>query len=229
MDQMKRFAIYYAPRPGAFAEAAAGWLGWDLARGRAVPQPDLPAPDLPTLAELTAEPRKYGFHGTIKPPFRLADGVSAEDLKQAVASLARGLAPVEMPRLELVLLHGFLALVPGQNPALSDLAAQVVRALDAFRAPLTEAEVARRRPESLTPRQRDLLALYGYPHVMEEFQFHLTLSGRLDDAHAAAVRAAAEQHFHGLIPQPFRVDDLCLCGEDQDGRFQLLHRYALNA
>ena len=76
MDQMKRFAIYYAPRGGAFADAAAAWLGWDLTRGRAVAQPDLPGlVDLPGLADLTAEPRKYGFHGTIKPPFRLAGGL----------------------------------------------------------------------------------------------------------------------------------------------------------
>ncbi len=224
MDQMKRFAIYYAPREGAFADAAAAWLGWDLAQGRAVAQPALPG-----LADLTAEPRKYGFHGTIKPPFRLVGGVSASDLAQAVANLAGTLAPVQLPGLEMVLLQGFLALVPGHDPALTDLAAKVVRELDAFRAPLTEAEVARRRPDSLTPRQRDLLAIYGYPHVMEEFQFHLTLSGRMEDAQAADLQAAARAHFDGLIPQPFRLEDLCLCGEDREGRFHLLHRYPLSA
>lgn len=224
MDQMKRFAIYYAPRDGAFAEAAAAWLGWDLGRGRAVAQPDVPG-----IADLTADPRKYGFHGTIKPPFRLAEGVAAADLAQAVGRLATRLEGIEMPGLDMVSLEGFLALVPGHDPALADLAAEVVRDLDAFRAPLTEAEVARRRPESLSARQRDLLAVYGYPYVMEEFQFHLTLSGRLSAVEAPVVRAAAEAHFAGVIPQPFRLEDLCLCGEDQAGRFHLLHRYALSA
>lgn len=224
MDQMKRFAIYYAPRNGAFADAAAAWLGWDLARGCAVAQPAIDG-----LLDLTADPRKYGFHGTIKAPFRLAEGVAAADLAAGVAQLAQSVRAVQMPGLQLVMLEGFLALIPGPDPDLSDLAAEVVRVLDPFRAPLTEAEVARRRPERLSPRQRDLLAVYGYPYVIEEFQFHLTLSGRLDVEDALRLQAAADAHFVGLIPQPFVLQDLCLCGEDQAGRFHLLHRYALIA
>lgn len=227
MDQMKRFAIYYAPEAGAFADAAAAWLGWDLAQGASVPQP---APDLPrSLAEVTAEPRKYGFHATLKPPFRLADGVTAADLAQATARLAASLAPLKLPGLRMVTLEGFLALIPlGDQTALQNLAAEVVRSLDPYRAALTPAETARRRPERLSPRQRDLLATYGYPYVMERFQFHLTLSGPLKDDEAA-VTAAAAHHFAGLIPAPFHIGDLCLCGEDALGRFHLLHRYALSA
>lgn len=224
MDRMKRFAIYYAPRDGAFADAAAQWLGWDMAQGCAVVQPDVPG-----LADLTADPRKYGFHGTIKPPFRLADGTSRGDLAAAVADLAQRLSPVEVPGLEMVLLHGFLALVPGHDPALNKLAAKVVEGLERFRAPLTAAEIARRRPETLTLRQRELLTVYGYPYVMEEFEFHLTLSGRLGAAEAPTLQTAARAHFAGLVPQPFRLKDLCLCGEDEAGRFHLLHRYALSA
>lgn len=224
MDRMKRYAIYCAPRPGAFADAAAAWLGWDLARGRAVEQPDVAG-----LADLTTEPRRYGFHGTIKPPFRLAEGVAPADLGHAVAQLSGTLRAVQVPGLQMVLLEGFLALVPGTDAALCDLAADVVRMLDGFRAPLTEAEVVRRQPERLTQKQRNLLAVYGYPYVMEEFQFHLTLSGRLEAEDAPRLQAAAEAHFAGLIPQPFEVQDLCLCGEDRAGRFHLLHRYALSA
>ena len=227
MDQMKRFAIYYAPEPGPFADAAAAWLGWDLAQGTPMPQP---APDLPRpLAEVTAEPRKYGFHATLKPPFRLADGVSADDLAQATARLAASLAPLELPGLQMVNLEGFLALTPlGDTTALQNLAAEVVRNLDPHRAALTPAETARRRPERLTPRQRDLLATYGYPYVMEQFQFHLTLSGPLDDDETTVTSAAA-CHFAGLIPTPFHIREICLCGEDAKGRFHLLHRYALSA
>lgn len=227
MDQMKRFAIYYAPKPGAFADAAAAWLGWDLAQGAPVPQP---APDLPRrLADITAEPRKYGFHATLKPPFRLADGTSPADLAQATARLAASLAPLELPGLQMVSLEGFLALIPVGDPtALQSFAAEVVRSLDPYRAALTPAEIARRRPERLTPRQRELLSTYGYPYVMEQFQLHLTLSGPLDDD-AAAVTAAATHHFANLIPKPFHIQDICLCGEDAQGRFHLLHRYALNA
>ncbi|MFT7059823.1 MAG: putative phosphonate metabolism protein [Pseudorhodobacter sp.] len=228
MDQMKRYAIYYTPQAGAFAAAAAAWLGWDLAGARPVaqPSPDLPRP----LAEVTAVPRKYGFHGTIKPPFRLADGVSFTDLDEAVAGMASGLKPVAFPALQIINLHGFLALVPQGDPAaLQALAGEVVRVLDPYRATLTETEIARRRPERLTPRQRDLLATYGYPYVMEELRFHLTLSGPLSDAEVPVVTQAAAQHFAQTLPQPFRLGDLSLCGEDDQGRFHLLHRYALMA
>lgn len=227
MEAIKRYAIYYAPRPGGFAQAAASWLGWDAEAGSTIVQPDLNLPR--ALAEITAEPRKYGFHATLKSPFRLADGFELADLRQAVASLARSLDPPRFDGLSLAPLSGFLALQPlGDTSDLADLAAEVVRSLDPYRASLTEVEIARRRPESLTPRQRELLAVYGYPYVMEEFRFHLTLTDRLGPE-LAAVQHAAEAHFAGLIPQPFDLEDLCLFGEDRAGRFHLLHRYPLSA
>jgi putative phosphonate metabolism protein len=224
MEDIKRYAIYYAPRAGGFADAAARWLGWDPVSGNEVAHPDLAA-DLPSL---TAEPRKYGFHGTIKPPFRLAEGVDAAAVDAAVGALARQLQPVQMPGLEFLSLEGFLALIPsGDATRLTDLAAQVVERLDHLRAPLTEAEIARRRPERLTPRQRALLDQFGYPHVMEEFRFHLTLSGRLTDDQMTMLHPLAEAHFAGLKPVPFVLEDLCLFGEAADGRFHILNRYPL--
>ena len=137
---------------------------------------------------------------------------------------------LQMPGLQMISLDGFLAFVPqGTAAALQTLAAEVVQGLDDFRAPLTDAEIARRRPESLTLRQHELLTTYGYPYVLEQFQFHLTLSGQLTDAETIRLRTAAGDHFAGVLPQPFRVEDLCLCAEDQNGRFHLLHRYALSA
>ncbi len=222
MEKMKRYAVYYAPEPGGFATAAATWLGWDPVAGAPLPQPDLGV----DLAALTEDPRKYGFHGTIKAPFRLAEGLGLQDLRLAIAALAARLAPVEMPGLQFLDMEGFLALVPeGDVTALTDLAAQVVEILDPLRAPLTEAEIARRRPERLSPRQRALLDRYGYPHVMEEFRFHLTLSGRLPQG--VALLPLAKAHFAPHLPRPFRIADLCLFGEAQDGRFHLLHRYTL--
>lgn len=227
MEQMKRFAVYYAPDPGAFADRAASWLGWDAATGMPCPQPTPPGLPRP-LADLTAEPRKYGFHGTIKPPFRLAPGTSPDRLAAAVEALAARLAPVTLPGLALTRLGRFLALCPtGDTAPLEHLAAEVVRRLDTHRAALTEAEIARRRPERLTPRQRALLDSYGYPFVMEEFRFHLTLTGPLDPWEIAATESAIAAHFAATIPQPFQIKTLCLFGEAQDGTFHLLHRYAL--
>lgn len=225
MEKMKRFAVYYAPPAGAFADRASAWLGWDAAAGRAVPQPDLGLP----AAAITGEPRRYGFHGTIKPPFRLAEGRDAAALRAALAALAARLAPVELPGLRLTNLDGFLALVPeGDTAALRALAAEAVRALDPFRAPLTAAEIARRRPERLSPRQRALLDRWGYPFVMEEFRFHVTLTDRLPAPQAADAERRLAAHFAPVLPRPFRLEALCLFGEAEDGRFHLLHRYPLS-
>ena len=153
MDQMKRYAIYYAPREGAFADAAAAWLGWDMPRGQRAAQA-LPA----ALAKLTEDPRKYGFHGTLKAPFRLTEGLGLQDLTQGLRALAGQLAPLRLAGLELSHRHGFLALTPlGAQDQLQALASEVVRALEPYRAALTAAEYARRRPESLSHRQRELL------------------------------------------------------------------------
>lgn len=228
MTEFRRYAVYYAPPPGVFADRGDAWLGWSAATGQALTPPDL-GPDLGLPAEeITAEPRKYGFHGTIKPPFRLAEGQTAMALETALANIAGRLAPVTLPGLVLRNIDGFLALVPlGDEVALRDLAGQVVAALDPFRAALTEAEIARRRPERLTPRQRALLDQYGYPFVMEEFRFHLTLTDRLTEPMATRAAAVLAAHFAPVLPAPFVVDALCLFGEAGDGRFHLISRHTL--
>ncbi|MGL5010898.1 MAG: DUF1045 domain-containing protein, partial [Paracoccaceae bacterium] len=176
---MKRYAVYYSPREGAFASRAAAWLGPDDVSGHGG---DLPAfAGLPVpWANLTAEPRRYGFHGTIRAPFRLAEGCRPDTITAAVSALARYLPPVRCDGLRLENLEGFLALTPeGCEAALLDLGARVVEATNDLRAPLTPDEIARRKPARLTQRQRDLMDLWGYPYVMEEFQFHLTLTSQL--------------------------------------------------
>ncbi|MEY4696237.1 MAG: hypothetical protein RIT14_665 [Pseudomonadota bacterium] len=228
MEQITRYALYYAPPPGPLADRSAGWLGWDLLDSRPAEFPmglSLPQP----LAQLTAGARKYGFHGTLKPPFRLAPGSCAQALHDACNLLCADLAPVVTNGLHLHMIDGFLALVPhGPLDALNHLAAAVVRRLDPHRAPLTEADIARRHPDRLTDRQRMLLAEWGYPYVMEEFRFHLTLTDRLTKAQQDEILPFARAWFDPVLPVPFVIGDLCLCGEGADGRFRLLHRYPLS-
>jgi len=223
MDQITRFAVYYAPRPGPFADAAARWLGRDAATGAASTQPVLPG--LPRgLAEVTVAPRKYGFHGTLRAPFRPAPGLGPKDIAEAVDTLARRIAPAHAGGLQVTTLHGFLALVPtGDLATLGALAEQVVRGTNMLRAPLTPAETLRRRPETLSPRQRTHLDRWGYPYIFEDFIFHLTLTDQLPQAEATALTAHATAYFAGLLPDPFVIEDLCLFGENPDGQFHLLH------
>lgn len=224
MSKMKRYAIYFAPPAGPLMQAAAQWLGWDVEAGRAVAQPAIEG-----IEEATRAPRKYGFHATMKAPFRLAPGVSTDDLAEALSAEAALLGAVELPGLRLEALAGrFLALRPdGSEADLGALCAEVVTRFEPFRAPLTNEEAAKRKPESLTPRQRELMGVFGYPYVLDEFRFHMTLSGDLPPEELARLRAAAEDWFTPHLPRPFAVDALCLYGEDEAGRFHLLSRHAL--
>lgn len=224
MQGFKRYAIYYAPEPGPLAEFGARWLGWNPEAGNDLPH--LPS-DLP-LDQITRTPRKYGLHGTIKPPFRLAQGIDIGALHATTRALVAGIKPIRLDGLRLARIGGFLALVPdGDASALSAMAGNIVKALDPFRAPLTEAEIAKRRPDRLTDNQRQMLDQFGYPYVLDEFRFHLTLSGRLDPDLAAQTEAELDRHLTDILPRPFVIRSLCLFGEADNGCFHLLHRYDL--
>lgn len=217
-----RFAIYYLPPEGALASFGAHWLGWDVVRGHEVVQPEVPG-----IAEVTEAPRRYGFHGTLKPPFRLPVGCDLEGLRGAVAAMAEGCAPAEAEGLELVRLGSFLALVPtGETAGIARVAATCVETLDRFRAPADNSELERRRAKGLTPRQEEMLQRWGYPYVMEDFRFHLTLTGRVPRKAAADWQAVVTAHLPKL-PEPFRLDAVALVGERADGRFELVERFAL--
>lgn len=223
LDRFQRFAVYYAPPADSeLWQAGATWLGWDAETGQAPAHPDLGL----DLARLTETPRKYGLHGTIKPPMLLS--CSPATFLGAVEMLADGLAPVDLGALRLKPLDGFLAIVPqAQSQTLSDTAAEVVRALDPFRAPLSEHDLQRRRASGLNARQEELLQLWGYPYVMEEFRFHVTLTGRLDNRQMQQAVQAALAWFGPALGERHRLDALCVFGEDGDGKFHLLRRCAL--
>lgn len=224
----RRYAIYYAPEAGsALARAGAAWLGRD-AEGAPVPAPQPDLPGCRPMAELTASARRYGLHATLKPPMRLADGRSADDLIETAAAWAAARPPVDLGVLVLTGLGPFLALVPErQPPALTAFAAELVRGLDAFRAPPEPDELARRRAQGLTPRQEELLGLWGYPYVMEEFRFHITLTDALAPAEAGPVRAAVQARLAPVIGRPARMADIAVFGEDEAGLFHLVTRLPL--
>jgi Protein of unknown function (DUF1045) len=225
MTAFRRLAVYYTPPPGAFADFGAGWLGWDVARGaRAVRTLDVEGAD-----EITATPRRYGFHATLKPPFRLAEGRTEAELRDTLAKVAAATPAIRGARLHLQHLGPFLALVPATDHApFSMLADAMVRDLDAFRLPPSEAEIARRRASGLTPAEDTYLLRWGYPYVFDAFRFHMTLSGKLDPATAARVEHALAPLLADAVPDPFEITEVTLAGEDEDGYFHELHRYTLS-
>lgn len=214
-----RYAIYFMPA-GKWGDLGASWLGWDARSGTTTET------YRSEYRDWIKRPQKYGFHATIKAPFRLAQDQSEADLKTALTRLCSTLAPLPLPSLQLSQIGRFFAFTaPTEQGQLVPLASRAVAELDAYRAPLTPADLERRRKARLTPAQDALLEAWGYPYVMEEFRFHLTLTGQIrgdDDP-----RPALEEHFDPALKQGLTIDALSLMGERADGYFQQVTRVPL--
>lgn len=230
MSRYPRYAIYYAPAHGSRLDRfGAELLGYDAYEGI-----DLPFPRetklSPDWRQMTQDPRKYGFHATLKPPMALAPGSSEDELVAACAAFAG--TPRDIPLIEPIVdaISGFIAVVPAAvSASLDELAADCVRAFDGFRAPLTEADRARRNPARLTPRQRDYLERWGYPYVMEEFRFHMTLTGRLDPERSSPLETLRER-FRTIDIGSLFVDRIALFRQDgADQRFRIIGDWPLSA
>ncbi len=228
-----RYAIYLAPPPdSALWRFGSSVVGYDAETGEDIAPPALAGFTPEEWFEQTHEPRRYGFHGTLKAPFRLAEGADETDLFAALARFAAGHHPFELPPLEVRQIGTFIALVPpAPVPALEDLAADAVEELDALRAPLSEAEIARRKPERLSARQLAYLHRYGYPYVREEFRFHMTLSSALaEPALGRATQALCDAYAASGAHLPVKVEDAALYVQEAPGmRFRILHRAPLGA
>jgi len=226
-----RYALYYAPRAEeALAVIASRWLGRNPDSGETRDIVPVGTISRERLSGLLADSRLYGFHGTLKPPMVLADGATERDLLDAVGSFVATERQVDVPSLALVELSNFLALVPSERcAALQDLADRCVTEFDAFRQPAGEAELARRRAAGLSTRQDELLQRWGYPYVMDQGRFHLTLTGRVkDQTERATLLDELRDRFAPFIGQPLAVRDLCVFRQPAPGRpFTVLARFRL--
>lgn len=222
-----RYALYFAPAPETalwrFGSAA---IGYDAAIGADLPIPAVAGFSPERLREITAEPRRYGFHATLKPPFRLADPTDVAGFLDAVARFAAERRPFELPDLRVAAIGDFLALmVAGRPQALHDLADACVESFDPWRAAMDAAEAARRGAAGLSERERDHLARWGYPYVFDRFRFHMTLSGRLGDPERSALADALCDRL-AAIAAPVPVDAIAVFVQpDPAARFRVLARF----
>ena len=222
-----RYALYFAPNAGhPLWTAGSTWLGRDPESGAATGG-----------GAHRADPRRYGFHATLKPPFALRDGATRPQLLAALSHFADELAPFDMPPLGVATLAGFIALRPVARDAtaagqpLRALADDCVRLFDDFRARPSAAELARRLAPELDAEQRGNVVRWGYPHVFDRWRFHMTLSDSLPttpegDRAGAELLADATRHFAAALAQPLRCDGVALFVEDAPGAdFRLDRRF----
>jgi len=228
-----RHAAYFSPAPGSdLWNLGSQWLGRCAQTDRLLPQPTLPGISPATLLRLTHAPRRYGWHATLKAPFSLAEGTELSLLQASFANVAAAMGAPMVLDVEVAQIGDFLALVPvRRNQNLHALADACVRQLHAYAAPLTPSELARRRQGGLSERQERMLQLWSYPHVMEDFQFHLTLTGPLHGLSASErseLAAHARQWFAPLRSQGMLVDAVSWFVEPiAGGNFRYVERFAL--
>lgn len=215
-----RYAIYFAtPETSPLMQLGNRWLGRDPFSGKALEQPDIPGLSTERLSELTKDPRRYGFHGTLRAPFHIKDDVSEQDLLEACESFGATTAPFTTTGLDVNQLGQFLALTPSRaDAALNSFANACVEHFEPLRAPLSEADLIRRRQSNLSPRHDELLTAWGYPYVFDEFRFHMTLSNKLeDDGEREILRAAATEFFEPVTGHPDRISTFGLYQEPERG------------
>ncbi|CAL79048.1 conserved hypothetical protein [Bradyrhizobium sp. ORS 278] len=232
MEGYPRYAIYYTPAPDtALSVFGAHLLGYDAWTAQ---ERDFPSGILDTIAdwaELTADARKYGFHATLKAPFPLHDARTEAELISACAAFAT--TPRTVPIIGPVIdaISGFIAVIPSEVvPRLQQLAADCVETFETFRAPMSAEDRARRRPELLTPRQRAHLDRWGYPYVMEDFRFHMTLTCRLSDERRPPILAMLKDRFAGLDLTELAIDRIALFRQSGSGsRFSIVGSWPIAA
>jgi putative phosphonate metabolism protein len=226
-----RYAIYFVPAADtALYRFGAAALGYDSFTGADLPTFDALPVDAAKWRDLTREPRRYGFHATLKAPFRLAAGRTEAELIGELEKFAASIdvAPAIEPSVRL--LQRFIAIVPvAPAPGVGRLAASCVTQFDAFRAPLDDADRNRRLVVHLTAQQAEYVERWGYPYVFDEFRFHLTLTGMLSGNIQGPVLSHLRDRFercHG--DGPISINRLALLRQDNSGaRFVVLAHCAI--
>jgi putative phosphonate metabolism protein len=214
-----RYAIHFTPPAyDPLALAAAQWLGRNAFSGEAMEPPAIRGIGIHEVAYNTALPRRYGFHAVLKAPFRLPEEVSETMLLRHLMRFAGAHDPFDLPSLEIVRLGNFFGLAPAVPcETMRFLAASVVQEFDAFRAPLSEAELERCDPDSLSATQFANLYRWGHPYVMEEFRFHMALTGPLSTAEMLRFETTLRDYFAPYLSKPIEIANLALFVEEEPG------------
>ena len=227
-----RYAIYFVPAPDtALYRFGAGALGYDCFTGTDIATFDALPVDAGAWRELTREPRRYGFHATLKAPFRLAEGRTEAELIGEFVEFSETIDSAPTIEPAVCLLQHFVAIVPvAVGAGLDRLAASCVKNFDGFRAPLTGADRSRRLAAHLTARQIGHVERWGYPYVFEDFRFHMTLTGALSADRQEPMLSYLQDglaYSHG--GGPIKIDRLALLRQDHPGaRFVVLAHSAIS-
>jgi putative phosphonate metabolism protein len=226
-----RYALYFVPgADSALYRFGSAVLGYDCYSASDIAFTGGVETFSPAWRDIVRDPRVYGFHATLKPPFRLAAGFTEADLMCALPAFAARHPAVPLGNLVVRNVGSFIALVPEEpRPQLDRFAQACVEEFDRFRAPPTPPERARRMAAGLTARQIENLDRWGYPYVFADFRFHMTLTGSLAQPDRQRALPILQNEFAGIASGgTFSLDRIVVARQGDDtAPFQVIHLAAL--
>ncbi len=226
----KRYAIYYAPSENSELDLFGKCLlGWDPYKGVETTKSDLSKlPSFKKFSSLVLTPKQYGFHGTIKAPFKLKNEYTYNDLENKVREISKQIHSFYFDQLIIKKLGNFIGLIPTNNLKVNAVSNKFVEELDYLRDELSESEIKKRKPHKLTSNQKQMLFKWGYPYVFDEFKFHLTLTSKLNVVEIDDVLRSLQNILKQVNLNKISFNNICIFGQKSDEKFYFVQRFNFN-
>ncbi len=226
----KRYAIYYVPSENSELDLFGKcWLGWDPYKGEETTKSDLSKlPSFKKFSSLVLTPKQYGFHGTIKAPFKLKNEYTYNDLENKVREISKQIHSFYFDQLIIEKLGNFIGLIPTNNLKVNAVSNKFVEELDYLRDELSESEIKKRKPHKLTSNQKQMLFKWGYPYVFDEFKFHLTLTSKLNVVEIDDVFRSLQNILKQVNLNKISFNNICIFGQKSDEKFYFVQRFNFN-
>jgi len=231
MKKYSRYAIYYAPpKESNLEEFGRYWFGWDPINAKSINNKQrinylngFGIKNLKNIDKNVLIAKKYGFHGTLIPPFKLNKNYSTNTLFKKTEEIAKKLKKFKFYKFKLKKINNFYAFVQNKkNNNINKLSNRLVRELFKFRSPLTKKEIDRRNPSKLSKLQLNILYKWGYPYLMSEFNFHMTLASEVTGNKLYLELKKIERNKEIILNEINNFDKIYIFGENQKGMFENL-------
>ena len=237
MKKYSRYAIYYAPpKESSLEEFGRYWFGWDPLNAKLINNKHrinylnrFGIKNLINIDKNVLIPKKYGFHGTLIPPFKLNKNYSTNTLFKKTEEIAKKFKKFKFYKFKLKKINNFYAFVQNKkNNNINKLSNRLVRELFKFRSPLTKKEIDRRNPSKLSKLQLNILYKWGYPYLMSEFNFHMTLASEVTGNKLYLELKKIERNKEIILNEINNFDKIYIFGENQKGMFENLENFSLS-
>ena len=237
MTNYKRVAIYFLPKKNSSLENfGKNLLGRDINKKKKISLTrrqkyfiNRGFTYFDELKDYCEQPAKYGFHATLKAPFRLKRNVKTKNFYDVISHIAAQHSRFKIKGLKIVYSKKFTFITSRKpNKLLINLENDLVKHLDTFRAELNKTEIKKRIPDSLTFKQNKYLKEWGYPFVFDQFKFHMTLMNQNNNKLSNKQKLELEKLIYKTSNNVIEFNEISLLGENKNGYFEEIKRFKLN-